>query len=117
MPCARVLLWGTAAAAADDDDDDGIDMDERGQPQGGMRGPLAEFVDARDRWFRTPLQWAVCGAVWQCGVAVMIMSVVGGVVVGGGGGGGGGVACVGGGGVVVDVVVIVIGVAAVVFDF
>ena len=111
MPCARVLLWGTAAAAADDDgnDDDGIDMQERGQSQGSLLGPLAEFVDARDRWFRTPLQWAVCGAVWLCGVAVMFMSVD--VDVGGGGGGGGGSF------VVVVVVVVVIGVAVVVFDF
>lgn len=54
--CARVLIWGDATANS---------ASECGVSQGlecsrpAPAGPLLSAVDARDRWFRTPLQWAV----------------------------------------------------------
>ncbi len=51
LDCVRVLIWGDTAA--------GPAAHEGGRAAAVSIGPLSAAVDARDRWFRTPLQWAV----------------------------------------------------------
>lgn len=54
--CARVLLWGRADVEASADCGG---MGGCSRARDSLAGPLSAAVDARDRWFRTALQWAV----------------------------------------------------------